>query len=77
MGHLVFLMNRMSVGAAVLWYDASNIRQASTWPEPTALQSANNMARNLGCNSSHQTTLKRFGSGCNWTDFSFTWRYQF
>ena len=72
-----FLMNRMSVGAAVLWYDASNIRQASTLAGANGIQSANNMARNLGCNSSHQTTLKRFGSGCNWTDFSFTWRYQF
>jgi len=72
-----FLMNRMSIGAAVLWYDASNIRQASTLAGANGIQSANNVARNLGCNSSHQDSLKRFGKGCDWVDFSFTWRYQF
>ena len=71
------LMSRMSVGAAVAWYDASNVRQASTLAGANGIQSANNMARNLGCNSSHQTTLKRFGKGCDWTDVSVTWRYQF
>ena len=71
------LMSRMSVGAAVAWYDASNVRQASTLAGANGIQSANNVARNLGCNSSHQTTLKRFGKGCDWTDVSVTWRYQF
>src|SRR5207248_9358950 len=51
--------------AAVAWYDASNVRQASTLAGANGIQSANNVARNLGCNSSHQTTLKRFGKGCN------------
>jgi hypothetical protein len=72
-----FLMNRMSIGAALLWYDASNIRQASALTGGSGIQSANNVARNLGCNSSHQDTLKRPGRGCDWVDFSVTWRYQF
>jgi hypothetical protein len=76
-----FIQNRMSVGAAFLWYDVSNIREASPGATPAAtaanIQGANNVARNLGCNSSHQSTLKPFGRGCDWVDFSVTWRYSF
>ena len=71
-----FLMNRMSVGATVAWYDASNVRQATAAGN---IQAATNVARNLGCVSSHQKVggLKAPGTGCNWTDVSVTWRYQF
>jgi hypothetical protein len=72
-----FIQNRMSIGAAFLWYDVSNIRQASALTGGSGIQSANNVARNLGCNSSHQGTLQRPGKGCDWVDFSITWRYQF
>ena len=70
------LMNRMSIGAAWAWYDASNIRQATAAGN---IQAATNVARNLGCVSSHQHVggLKPPGTGCNWTDVSITWRYQF
>src|SRR5438093_13451305 len=67
-----FLMNRMSVGATVAWYDASNIRQAlagaTAAATQTNIQAATNVARNLGCTSSHQKTINRPGSDCNWTD---------
>ena len=76
-----FLMNRMSVGATVAWYDASNIRQAvagaTAGATQTNIQAGTNVARNLGCTSSHQKTINRPGSDCNWTDVSVTWRYQF
>jgi hypothetical protein len=72
-----FIQNRMSIGAAFLWYDVSNIRQASALTGGSGIQSANNVARNLGCNSSDQGTLQRPGKGCDWVDFSITWRYQF
>src|SRR5438874_5286906 len=76
-----FLMNRMSVGATVAWYDASNIRQAlagaTAAATQTNIQAGTNVARNLGCTSSHQKTINRPGSDCNWTDVSVTWRYQF
>jgi hypothetical protein len=71
------LMNRMSIGAAVDWFDASNVRQASTLTGGQGIQSANNVARNLGCTSSHQDTLKRPGKGCDFINYSITWRYQF
>jgi hypothetical protein len=72
-----FIQNRMSVGASFLWYDVSNIRQASALTGGSGIQSANNVARNLGCNSSHQATLKRPGKGCDWVDLAITWRYSF
>src|SRR5438552_7688862 len=70
------LMSRMSIGVAALWYDASNVRQATAAGD---IQAATNVARNLGCVSSHQKVggLKAPGTGCNWTDVSVTWRYQF
>jgi hypothetical protein len=61
------LMNRMSVGVAVLWYDASNVRTE-------APGNANNVQQNLGCRRggpAHE------GRGCDWIDVSVTWRYQF
>jgi hypothetical protein len=61
-----FLMNRMSVGAAVLWYDASNVRAAANG-------NANNVQQNLGCRSGAGIP----GKGCDWVDVSVTWRYQF
>jgi hypothetical protein len=72
-----FLMNRMSIGATAMWYDVSNVRVASAATGGSGIQSANNVSRNLGCKSSHQTTLERPGRGCDWVDFSITWRYQF
>jgi hypothetical protein len=60
------LMNRMSVGAAVLWYDASNVRSAANG-------NANNVQQNLGCVKGAGTP----GKGCDWVDVSVTWRYQF
>jgi hypothetical protein len=62
-----FLMNRMSVGAAVLWYDASNVRAA-------APGNANNVQQNLGC---RRGGVQFAGRGCDWVDVSVTWRYQF
>ena len=69
-----FLTNRMSIGATVGWYDASNLRQATT---VGTIQANTNVARNLGCVSSHQHTLNHVGAGCSWTDANITWRYQF
>ena len=69
-----FLAPRMSVGTTVGWWDASNLRQATTLG---GIQANTNVARNLGCVSSHQHTLERVGAGCNWTDVNITWRYQF
>jgi hypothetical protein len=60
------LMNRMSVGASVLWYDASNVRSAANG-------NANNVQQNLGCVHGAGTP----GKGCDWVDVSVTWRYQF
>jgi len=71
----------MSIGAALSWYDASNVRQAVAGASNAAtmanIQSATNVARNLGCVSSHQRTLQRVGAGCSWSDFNIAWRYQF
>jgi cell division protein FtsB len=69
-----FLTNRMSIGATVGWWDASNLRQATT---VGTIQANTNVARNLGCVSSHQHTLNHVGAGCSWTDANITWRYQF
>ncbi len=69
-----FLANRMSIGVAVGWWDASNLRQATT---VGTIQANTNVARNLGCVSSHQSTLNRVGAGCSWTDANIAWRYQF
>jgi hypothetical protein len=69
-----FLANRMSIGATVGWWDASNLRQATSL---SGIQASTNIARNLGCVSSHQHTLKRVGAGCSWTDGNIAWRYQF
>jgi hypothetical protein len=62
-----FLMNRMSVGVAVLWYDASNVRSE-------APGNANNVQQNLGCRRGGPAAE---GRGCDWVDVSVTWRYQF
>ena len=76
-----FLASRMSIGAAWSWYDASNVRQAIAGASNAAtmanIQSATNVARNLGCVSSHQHALQRVGAGCSWSDFNIAWRYQF
>jgi hypothetical protein len=76
-----FLANRMSVGATLAWYDAAHLRQAIAGATPAAtsanIQAATNVARNLGCVSSHQHTIQSPGKGCDWLDFSITWRYQF
>ncbi|HWH78388.1 MAG TPA: hypothetical protein VNT76_13495 [Candidatus Binatus sp.] len=69
-----FLADRMSVGATVGWWDASNLRQATAL---SGIQANTNVARNLGCVSSHQHTLNRVGSGCSWVDGNIAWRYQF
>ena len=69
-----FLANRMSVGATVGWWDASNLRQATAL---SAIQANTNVARNLGCVSSHQHSLNRVGAGCSWVDGNIAWRYQF
>jgi hypothetical protein len=61
-----FLANRMSVGAAVLWYDASNVRAGANG-------AATNVQQNLGCRSGAGIP----GRGCDWVDVSVTWRYQF
>ena len=76
-----FLAPRMSIGASLLWYDAGHLRQAIAGATPAAtaanIQAATNVARNLGCVSSHQRTIQSPGKGCDWVDFSITWRYQF
>ena len=69
-----FLANRMSIGATVGWWDASNLRQATSLG---SIQANTNVARNLGCASSHQHTLNRVGAGCSWVDGNIAWRYQF
>jgi hypothetical protein len=71
------IQNRMHIGLSLLWYDASNVRVASAATGGSGIQSANNVSRNLGCKSSHQASLERPGKGCDWVDFSITWRYQF
>jgi len=76
-----FLAPRMSIGATVAWFDAAHLRQAIAGATPAAtaanIQAATNVARNLGCVSSHQHTIQSPGKGCDWVDFSVTWRYQF
>jgi hypothetical protein len=76
-----FLAPRMSVGATWWWYDVSNLRQAIAGANNAAtmanIQANTNVARNLGCVSSHQRVIERPGEGCNWSDFNITWRYQF
>src|SRR5713226_5869173 len=66
-----YLMNRMSVGANWLWYDASNLRAG-----------VNQAGSNLNvfsqrCPSTFGTVGTCAGKGGNWLDFSVTWRYQF
>jgi hypothetical protein len=58
------LMSRMSVGAAWMWYDSSNLRTG-----------VNQAGPNLGVFSQRCTTCA--GRGGEWLDFSVTWRYQF
>jgi hypothetical protein len=73
-----FLMNRMSIGATWAWFDAANVRVAqNTGTGSGGIQGSNNVSRNLGCTSSHQKSLETPGKGCDWVDFSITWRYQF
>src|SRR5918996_578170 len=62
-----FLMNRMSIGVTVLWYNASNVRTGA----PGA---ATNVQQNLGCRRGGTAAE---GKGCDWVDVSVTWRYQF
>jgi hypothetical protein len=73
------LMNRMHIGASLLWFDAANVRVASsaTSTGSSGIQGSNNVSRNLGCASSHQKALERPGRGCDFVNFSITWRYQF
>jgi hypothetical protein len=63
-----FIAPRMSVGTSVLWYDASNLRNASNQP-----------AHNLGiCSTSDINNGNcRNGKGGNWVDVMFNWRYTF
>ena len=56
-----FLAPRMSIGGGVMWYNASNLT--------TTVQ------RNLGC--SPRGSQGTIGAGCQWTDGSITFRYQF
>jgi hypothetical protein len=74
-----FLMNRMSVGATVAWYDAANVRAAvgtgAALPTNTQIQASGNVQRNLGCVG--RSSAGTPGKGCEWVDVSFTWRYQF
>jgi hypothetical protein len=61
-----YLANRMSIGAALLWYDASNLR--------TGVGQAGS---NLGIFSQRCPAAACSGRGGDWVDFSVTWRYQF
>jgi hypothetical protein len=61
-----FLAPSMSVGLNWLWYDASNLRAA-------AKNNANNVQQNLGCANGAGVP----GRGCDWLDFSISYRYQF
>ena len=59
----------MSIGASVLWYDASNLRNG-----------ANQAAHNLGiCDTPNVTNATgcRNGKGGDWFDVFFNWRYTF
>jgi hypothetical protein len=71
----------MSIGAVWWWYDVSNLRQAIAGANNAAtmanIQANTNVARNLGCVSSHQRVIQRPGEGCEWLDFNVYWRYQF
>jgi hypothetical protein len=63
-----FVAPRMSVGASILWYDASNLRNG-----------LHNAANNLGICS--RTRIEngncRAGIGGDWTDVQLNWRYTF
>ena len=62
-----FVAPRMSVGASVLWYDASNL-----------VNGANNAAHNLGvCNTPVSAANCRSGIGGDWVDGMLNFRYQF
>jgi hypothetical protein len=58
-----FIAPRMSIGANVLWYDASNLRQG-----------ANQAAHNLGVCKNADC---RVGSGGDWVTVFLNWRYTF
>jgi hypothetical protein len=60
-----FIANRMSVGAGVLWYDASNLRTGKT----RAGENLGVFRRNCGSACA--------GRGGDWTDVSLNWRFQF
>lgn len=64
-----FVAPRMSIGASLLWYDASNLRN-----------DLNQAGQNLGlCNrvGTTATTNCRSGSGGDWVDGMLNFRYQF
>ena len=63
-----FIAPRMSVGGSVLWYDASNLRNAR-----------NQEAHDLGiCSTSRINSGGcRNGIGGDWVDLFLNWRYQF
>jgi hypothetical protein len=62
-----FIAPRMSVGAHVLWYDASNLRNGP-----------NQAAVNLGvCHRVGAGTNCRNGTGGDWVDVMLNYRYQF
>jgi len=63
-----FVAPRMSVGMNLLWYDASNLRNAR-----------NQEAHNLGICSSNEIASGscRNGIGGDWVDVMLNWRYQF
>ena len=63
-----FIAPRMSVGLNVLWYDASNLRNARNQP-----------AHNLGICSSNDISNGncRNGIGGDWVDVLLNWRYSF
>jgi hypothetical protein len=63
-----FVAPRMSVGASVLWYDASNLENARNQP-----------AHNIGICSSGKIASGgcRNGIGGDWVDVFLNWRYTF
>lgn len=62
-----FVAPRMSVGMAVLWYDAANLRNGR-----------NQAAHNLGvCDTPVSATNCRSGIGGDWVDAMLGWRYTF
>lgn len=62
-----FVAPRMSVGMAVLWYDAANLRNGR-----------NQAAHNLGvCKTPVSAATCRSGIGGDWVDVMLGWRYTF